>query len=62
MSKNVELYEMAVSARYIAEASMDPAKYERAAELFRKAGYSQAAKHMLDRAWYYREILEGEAE
>ena len=54
-------YQMAVSARYIAEATMDPARYERAAELFRKAGYKQLAKYMQDRAWYYREILEGEA-
>ena len=62
MTNKDDYYQMAVSARYIAEASMDPEKYERAAELFIEVGMFAEAKYMLDRAQYYRGILEGEAE
>ena len=56
-----DYYQLALAARYIAEQTNDPARYERAAKLFKQAGYYANAIEMQIRAQHYREILEGEA-
>ena len=57
-----DYYQLAQAARYIAEQTNDPGRYERAAKLFKQAGYHAAAIEMQIRAQHYREILEGETE